>query len=81
MMLLSMQEFAHLGGATARYMEAQPKLYLRMMSFAVMGTAVPPPPHELHAIIPRPLQVAHPTSESDHLLQIHGTTPATGTLL
>ena len=51
--------------------------YLRMMSFAVMGTAVPPPPHELHAIIPRPLQVAHPTSESDHLLHMHGTIPAT----
>ena len=42
-------------------------LYLREMSLAVMGTAVPPPPHELHAISPRPLQVAQPTSESDHL--------------
>ena len=55
--------------------------HLRMMSFAAMGTAVPPPPHEPHAIIPRPLQVAHPTSESDHLLHMHGTTPATGELL
>ena len=50
--------------------------YLREMSLAVMGTAVPPPPHELHAISPRPLQVAQPTSESDHLWQIHGTRPA-----
>lgn len=50
--------------------------YLREISFAVMGTAVPPPPHELHAINPRPLQVAHPTSESDHRVHIHGTTPA-----
>ena len=62
----------------SHYVRAAP--YLREMSLAVMGTAVPPPPHELHAISPRPLQVAQPTSESDHLWQIHGTRPASNLL-
>ena len=63
-------------GANKAGVSEEAGLHLRDMSFAVMGTAVPPPPHELHAITPRPLHVAHPTSESDHRVHMHGTKPA-----
>ena len=66
----------HAASCTSNHAKPPSKArHLLETTLAVTGTAVPPPPHAGHGLLPVPRHEAQPTSPSLHRVQGHSTSP------